>query len=419
MKKIGIKKCYFCEPIFFFLLVVECDEKDVSQINVIYQGGCIEYAHRIGERYWSFSRVLKNKIDEVELVFCDCFQKVLFFRKINVDNIKEIPKEFSTGIGTKENLTVNKSELEFFKKQEQVDFLTSLTLVCIELASLCNLKCKFCIVGNNYNEIERGVISDEILDKTIADINKIPTVNSIQLNALGEPLVNQRFAEICEKIYNETKVRNILFFTNGMLLTKDISDRLSKIPLNFLVFFSIDGRNIQENEMYRSGSDYDVVKNNIYYFLDKVYGKGNFNIQINNLQLANYDDNICVPEFLLNDFGFIDKIDSHRPFFFPDYKPYDDIKSVVRYFSKKSKKICRRVFNQTTVRSNGDIIRCHWDSRCRVVMGNIMRDHLINIWNGEAYVNQRKIMSPDVGFEELHPVCQKCHAMNEGYIFKE
>lgn len=335
----------------------------------------------------------------------------------------EIPLTFISNIGTKNNLTINEGrdiENDFIAKQEAYYYKPPVKHLTIESSSICNLKCKYCIVSNNYHAIERCVISKEVLKKAIDIVNRLydKGLRLIQLNALGEPLTNPNFIEMIWTIYQETKIRDILFFSNGMLFSKEISDALAEIPMKFRIFFSLDGHSPEENEMCRKGSNYEEIRENIYYFLHKIAGKTNFTVKINNLLINHKSEKTVVPEFLLNDFGFI-FIDSHNAFFFPELSRKVLRKEGISFYKRKEKKICRRIFNETTIRANGDVIRCHWDSTCEIVMGNILKDTFEDIWEGEEYVSLRKNMLYSTKIEELPLVCQHCHAMNNGFLYRK
>lgn len=338
---------------------------------------------------------------------------------VRLQILDTVPEEFVSTIGTKDGITYNNEEeaREFCEKQRACGFKPKdLRLVHVESSSLCNLRCQYCVVSNNYGRIERNNISEQVLDAALQSINEIPTIWVIQVSGLGEPLVNPGFCHMLWRIYHETKVRNIWFFSNGMLLTKEVSDELAKIPLNFKIFFSIDGRTPEENGRQRRGSVYPIVRQNILYFLKQIAGKSNFNVGIHNLIIAREGETVYTPEFLLNDFGFL-HIDSHRTFYFPELSQKTLHDEGIEIHHKPDKRVCKRMFAQATIRSNGDVVRCHWDSACSIVMGNVLEQSLKEIWWSDKYVALRKKMMPEVPMEELPEACQKCHAMNDGYLY--
>jgi len=420
---------YYCIPLSLLKVRGRIFNSDVSKIKIYCNKRCLGEAkidifafgiykgRKKGQRTWVFTDVIKKQ-ERLELLTVKMLKdrQVIFEQTINVTFINEIPEQFVSSIGTKNGITVNDEEQEFCDAQYACDFKPPLKFLTIESSSLCNLRCKYCVVSNNYEKIDRGIITNDILSKAIESVNEFDTISTIQLSGLGEPLVNPNFIKMVERIHNETTIKNLKFFTNGMLLTKEVSDALSKIPLKTSIFISIDGRTPRENNTLRKGSDYNTVKDNLFYFLRQIREKKNFRVKIHNLIVDEQDSEINVPKFLLRDFGFIG-IDTHKAFYFPDLSEKTLNNNHIKVFSNPNKKVCRRTFSQTTIRSNGDVIRCHWDSTCKMVMGNVLTENLTNIWHGEKYIDNRKLMMPDISFSQLPNVCQNCHAMNEGYLY--
>jgi radical SAM protein with 4Fe4S-binding SPASM domain len=430
-----IFECYYFKPLKLLKITGKCLKNDIVKSKIFrnnksFLGDAVKdiYVIDINKRSGN---------ENVNLAFTkvveDLQEKYIYVKSYNNNNElveelrieilyrNEIPKEFISTIGSKNGLTVNSGidkENEYCQKQVACDYKSTIHLLHIESSSLCNLKCQYCIVSNNYEQIERKVITDDVLTAAIKAVNLMPSLKTIQISGLGEPLTNPDFLYMCKRIYNETSIRNVQFFTNGMLFNKEISDGLVDIPLNFKITFSIDGHTAEENSIYRKGSDYEVVKSNVYYFLKKIVGKKNFWIRIHNLLIATQDEDIRTPDFLLNDFGFI-QIDSHRAFYFPKLSKETLSQNKIAIYQNKSKKICKRIFSEATIRANGDVIRCHWDSDCSVVMGNVLKEEFSDIWYGEKYIYNRKLMLPDSPFEDLPTSCKLCHAMNEGYLYKE
>ena len=334
------------------------------------------------------------------------------------------PEQFCSSIGTKTGI--------LFQEKEQIDrfcegiresgYCPPLTFLHVESSSICNLKCRYCVVSNNYECIERSVISDEVLTQAIETIKETPTLKTVQISGLGEPLTNPGFCDMLERIEKETHIRNVWFFTNAMLLTPEISERLAQSKLNLRIVVSIDGNTPEENDFYRNGSKYEVVRRNLLTLLKETRKRPYFRIQIHNLVIRPKTEGdsgtLLPPPFLLEDFGFL-KIDTHRAFYFPELKDETLKADGMKVYREPHKQFCKRMFLQATIRSNGDVVRCHWDSTCSHVMGNILEKPFTAIWHGDKYIELRKTMMPEAPFDALPLACQKCHAMNDGYLYSE
>lgn len=143
-----------------------------------------------------------------------------------------------------------------------------------------------------------------------------------------------------------------------------------------------------------------------------------FDVQIHNLNVQGRQENVLPPKFLLNDFGFL-RIDSHRASYFPELSEEKLLADHILIYHNQHKQVCKRMFEQATIRSNGDVVRCHWDSTCSIVMGNILKTPFQQIWHGEHYRRLRMSMMPEAPFEQLPQACQKCHAMNDGFLYNQ
>lgn len=332
----------------------------------------------------------------------------------------DIPDQFCSSIGTKNGITINDDQkiADICESMRRCDFKPPLKFLHIESSSVCNLRCRYCVVSNNYQCIERSVISEEVLDRAIDVINQSPALRTVQISGLGEPLTNPNFCHILERIEKETHIRRVWFFTNGMLLTPEISKQIAKSRLNLRIVVSIDGATAKENNFYRKGSDYRVVRRNLLALLKNIRNRPWFDVQIHNLIVQDMQKNVSPPPFLLNDFGFL-RIDSHRAFYFPELSEDKLMADHISIYRNKHKQVCKRMFEQATIRSNGDVVRCHWDSTCSIVMGNVLTTPFEEIWHGEHYRKLRMSMMPEAPFDQLPAACQKCHAMNDGFLYSQ
>lgn len=347
-------------------------------------------------------------------------KKLVSIMEKAVDVTEETPEQFCSSIGTKNGITINdeKRTADLVQSVRDCDFKPPLKFLHIESSSACNLRCKYCVVGQNYQCIERSILSEEVLDRAIEIINQSPELKIVQISGLGEPLTNPNFCHILERIEKETKIRIVWFFTNGMLLTREVAKQISKSKLYLRIIISIDGATPEENDFYRKGSEYRVVRRNLMALLKNIRNRPWFDVQIHNLNIQGKEANILPPKFLLEDFGFL-RIDSHRAFYFPELSEEKLRKAHISVYKNQHKHVCRRMFEQATIRSNGDVVRCHWDSTCSIVMGNVLKTPFEQIWHGENYRTLRKTMMPEVPFDQLPLACQKCHAMNDGYLYRQ
>lgn len=129
--------------------------------------------------------------------------------------------------------------------------------VTLELTSKCNLKCSFCFRTNKFPTYDLPKY------EALRIVNELGGVKEICVFGVGEPLTYpiEDLVEIINAV--ERKSRSTMV-TNGVLLTKKISDKLSKSNLP-LLRVSIDSPDPKIYKKIR-GVDIEIVKKNIAYF---------------------------------------------------------------------------------------------------------------------------------------------------------
>ena len=139
-------------------------------------------------------------------------------------------------------------EIEFPSEYNKRNF--EKIYICIHGSSRCNLKCKYCFVGDR--QINKELTSEEckiFIDQIIRFFpNKTKYI--IDLSGSAEPLLNLdliiSIAEYCNKIASEKKYNIITtFVSNGTLLDKKTVKTLQKLGVIFGV--SLDGYRYYHN----------------------------------------------------------------------------------------------------------------------------------------------------------------------------
>lgn len=103
------------------------------------------------------------------------------------------------------------------------------TLYAVEVSGACNLedKCNWCPMHNRPRSRKRGLMSPEVVKKSLEWAEKLEKVDALALHNFGEPLLHPKFDEIALEF---SRVTPITMSTNGVLLTEEWADRLAKIP---------------------------------------------------------------------------------------------------------------------------------------------------------------------------------------------
>lgn len=105
-------------------------------------------------------------------------------------------------------------------------------IYAIEISGECNLSCPYC--PYHLPNRKRGLMDWETLFTTLRWIGsgKLKASDPLFLHLFGEPLLHPRFYEMAEEI--KKTCPNISFSTNGTLINRGISDRLSIIGFDWI-----------------------------------------------------------------------------------------------------------------------------------------------------------------------------------------
>jgi MoaA/NifB/PqqE/SkfB family radical SAM enzyme len=130
----------------------------------------------------------------------------------------------------------------------------------MEITHVCNLKCEYCQLGNDYAGDK--IMSLETFDKILPYIKYM---NSISISGLAEPLLNNNVFVIMEKIKSASKHVTIEMASNATMLTEKICKKLIELQLDNFTF-SLDGFKPEIIDSIRIGGSTKDIIHNIRYF---------------------------------------------------------------------------------------------------------------------------------------------------------
>ena len=199
-----------------------------------------------------------------------------------------------------------------------------------------------------------------------------------------------------------------------MLLNEEWNKRLLEANLASIKI-SIDGRTPEENDAQRLGAKYEVVRRNVLELIRMAEGTqtqvsvANTLLAQNEAELRQAFHSPKPPEFLVRDFG-VDRISVSYAMKWPghDREALDKLGMQVLENGYTSRNYCTMPFTEMSFRWNGDVVMCCYDITGEHVMGNIMEQDLLDIWNGEKYRDVRRAMGSFQRYGTLPPVCQQC-----------
>lgn len=318
--------------------------------------------------------------------------------------VAELKKQINNGEIKDKNYVLE--TLESFRSPEPVIFN-------IETTNACNMKCVMCP--------RTTLMTRKVKTMNLSDFERI--VN--QLNPISEEKW-KKWKNFAKKEYNisenEKSENNFFFYTVPRVITlhgfgeppldKELPQKIKLLSnKNIESYFSCNPANIsieQTLEMFENGLGY--MKFSIESIKDvrqkKIRGNAaNFTKGFSKIlklidlkQKGNYNTKIIVTTIDLskpwqkNEFDELKGMLTGKDVYFygksKDNKWYDDDNK--NNEAVHWKEFCQFPWSSMSIMSGGEVVPCSQDYNCDINLGNIKKESLIEIWNGEKYRELRK-----------------------------
>ena len=227
----------------------------------------------------------------------------------------------------------------------------------------CNRRCIFCP-----NVDFKGPIipmNDAIFYDIIKQLKELKFKGRISPYLQNEPLLDKRISEFVRLTRRECTRSTILISTNGDLLNREVMARLFDCGLNILLI------NCYDNE-----KQYEQIDNFVSSFVKRKKNIIKDN-RVNVYKVYNYKKKIIQIRRL---FGLIAPDWTNRSGNVPGAK------KILRPLSL----FCPKPFEQLYVNYRGEALLCCNDYKFKVVMGDVIKKRIINIWKNDIYVQYRE-----------------------------
>lgn len=286
---------------------------------------------------------------------------------------------------------------------EETDFPK---VVLIDNISCCNLKCSMCF-HKSMNR-KKGVMSWELYKKIIDEIAENSLDTQIWITFFGEGLILKDISERI-KYAKDKEIKNVLFNTNGNLLTPEKSRKLIESGLNGM-YVGIDAFKKETYEKIRVGGNFDVVVNEVIKYkelLDEI-GKEDQHIyaqfvemDINSSELDNFI------KFWHKEHGITCKI---RPMV--SWGGKADLKAT-NLLKTDFRLPCYWAMNTINITDQGKVALCSVDLDCECEMGDITKSSIKEIWNTSLreFRNNHRYGN----WNKIPKLCQNCRDWQSGY----
>ena len=284
--------------------------------------------------------------------------------------------------------------------------------ITIEPTNACNLLCPICETGANILEREEANMT---LDEFQVIMNKLgPYTNTLMYYFMGEPFLNKHSYEMI-RYAKDIGIPFITTCTNGDPVNPE---KLIICGLDE-VNFQIGGMTQETHEIYRINSNLERVLTALKETI-RLKKERNSKIRViaGFIVMKHNEHEIETFQNHMAELG-VDGITVINPCvrnisqgeqFLPENKRYWDydveafkngsLKPIIQ-----SKNKCDWVYYSLSIHVNGDVVPCCRDPKGEMVMGNILKEDLDDIWNGKNYISFRKQLHKD---QSQIKICQLC-----------
>lgn len=247
--------------------------------------------------------------------------------------------------------------------------------------STCNAKCVFCPHFQSPKEIPHGRMEDALIHKIIAECSR-HMVGRISPYLTNEPLMDKRMPWILSEIKKKcifpvkTKIN-----TNAGLLTEETGRKLIEARLDQL-WISVNG---YSEETYREsmGLDFRISMDNINTFLDmkKTLGAKRPKVIVTTIRTKIVEGELEKAREYWAVRGVDFRIHSL------DNRSGEEAASAIRPDSRtfNCKRNCDLFLKQAYIVENGDMIICCHDWKQTVVVGNVAKTSISEVWNSDYF----------------------------------
>lgn len=294
---------------------------------------------------------------------------------------------------------------------EEVIPLGTPFVLFVDPSSACNFRCKFCPNGDPalIRETGRwqGNMDFSLYRKIIDDLKAFPEpLKVLRLYKDGEPFLNKRFADMVRYAKQSGVARFIDTTTNGSLLDPETIRPVLDAGID-RINISVDGLSDQQFlEFAGARVNFDRFVDNIRH-LYAMKGECEILIKIAGDFLSPADK-----ERFFSTFGdYADRIfiENMAPCW-PEFDLADrlDVPMDTGIYGQPVGEVlvCPYIFYSLSVNSDGTVSLCFLDWARKLIVGDLRRESLKDIWTGERIQSHR--IAHLLGQRKQDPVCGDC-----------
>lgn len=237
----------------------------------------------------------------------------------------------------------------------------------IEITSRCNLKCTFCDKLFLLTKDQLGDMDIKLYKKIIDEGVKYK-LWAIKLSYRGEPLLHKDIAGMVAYAKNKG-ILDVYFNTNGMLLNKDMSEKLINAGLD-RISISVEGTDPEAFESKRIGATFNIILKNIDTLLEMRKKK-----------------KVEYPKVRIQTIYFPgSNLEAYKDF----WTTHCDEVAAVDYKDSLNRQTglmqewgCPQLWQRMTILWNGEVLPCNNDDLCLLSCGNAKEKTIFACWHDD------------------------------------
>jgi sulfatase maturation enzyme AslB (radical SAM superfamily) len=266
----------------------------------------------------------------------------------------------------------------------------------IETTLACNAECPFCSHATLTRRPRR--MEDWVWKKIIDETRGLGITYRPFL--INEPLADHRLGEIMRYIRQDPTAQ-IELNSNGELMKEERALEILDAGID-IIRFSIDGFSEETFSKARVGLDYELTVERTRRFVELARergGAGHVEVRMISMDYNRHEQEAFV-DFWTKAGAVAVTTDLYLWPWEPGVKPVQ--------------LPCKKVQKEMFFFVNGKAALCCWDSHERGVVGDVTREHVLEIWNGELNRRYRDLLAQ--GRREAILLCSNCEAYKNHYF---
>jgi radical SAM protein with 4Fe4S-binding SPASM domain len=281
----------------------------------------------------------------------------------------------------------------------------------IEPTNACNIRCRFCPTGDQalIKQVGRktGTMTQETWDRIAESLFDLPPIKIINFYKDGEPLVNKNLAKWARELKNMQVAEKIYIKTNGLLL--DPANTAALAPNFDMIGISVIAPSAEGYKRLAGVSmDYEKFKATIANLYRR--RQGTLYIKMAIVDHTPEDIEKFYSDFEgISDYIAVENLHGWTRTDLKDFtlghqdnKTFDGVPNVKRL-------VCAWPLYQMAINWNGTVQPCNEDWSWVNIMGNVNQESISKIWNGDKFVNFRKMQLNGLRFG--NKACGSCWQM--------